>query len=84
MLSRILSHLESTKFVTRRPDEADARVVHLAPTEAGRALWEEIRNERTDALLYALGKLSADERRTIERALPVLETLVESLRNRNL
>jgi DNA-binding MarR family transcriptional regulator len=84
MLSRIVGHLEAAKLVTRTPDQGDARVVHLAATEAGQAVWEEIRNERTDALLFALGKLPADQRRTIEQALPVLETLVESLRNRDL
>jgi DNA-binding MarR family transcriptional regulator len=83
MLSRILGHLETAKLVTRRPDEADARVVHLAATEAGRGLHEEMRNERTDALFYALGKLSADQRRVIIEALPALETLVESMRNRD-
>jgi DNA-binding MarR family transcriptional regulator len=83
MLSRILSRLESAKFVTRRPDEADARVVHLAATEAGLALHEEMRNERTDALFFALGKLSADQRRVVIEALPVLELLEDSLRKRN-
>jgi len=83
MLSRILGHLETASLVTRRPDEADARVVHLAATEKGRALHEEMRNERTDALFYALGKLPADERRVIIEALPALETLVESLRTRD-
>jgi DNA-binding MarR family transcriptional regulator len=83
MLSRIVGHLETAKLVTRTSDQSDARVVHLTPTEAGRSLWEEIRNERTDALLYALDKLPEDQRRSIEQALPALETLVESLRNRD-
>jgi DNA-binding MarR family transcriptional regulator len=83
MLSRILSHLESAKLVTRRPDDDDARVVHLAATDAGLALHEEMRNERTDALFFALGKLSADQRRVLIEALPVLELLEDSLRKRN-
>jgi DNA-binding MarR family transcriptional regulator len=83
MLSRILGHLEAAALVTRRPDEADARVVHLTATEKGRALHEEMRNERTDALFYALGKLPADQRRIIIEALPALETLVDSLRTRD-
>ena len=70
MLSRILGHLETAALVTRRPDEADARVVHLAATEKGRALHEEMRNERTDALFYALGKLPADQRRVDHRGPP--------------
>jgi DNA-binding MarR family transcriptional regulator len=83
MLSRILSHLESGKLVTRRQDESDARVVHLAATEAGLALQEEMRNERTDALVFALEKLSVDQRRMLLEALPVLEQLEDSLRKRN-
>ena len=82
-LSRILGHLENSGLVARRPDEADARVVHLSATERGRALHEEMRNERTDALFYALGQLSVDQRKLILEALPAFETLVESLRNRN-
>jgi DNA-binding MarR family transcriptional regulator len=83
MLSRIVGHLETAKLVTRTSDPSDARVVHLTSTDAGRSLWEEIRNERTDALLYALDKLPDDQRRSIEEALPALELLVESLRNRD-
>jgi DNA-binding MarR family transcriptional regulator len=83
MLSRIVTKLETAKLVTRTSDEIDARVVHLATTEAGQALWQEMRNERTDALLFALDKLSADERRVVLDALPVIESLEESLRNRN-
>jgi DNA-binding MarR family transcriptional regulator len=83
MLSRIVGHLETAKLVTRTSDQSDARVVHLTATDAGRGLWEEIRNERTDALLFALDRLSDDQRRSIEQALPALETLVESLRNRD-
>jgi DNA-binding MarR family transcriptional regulator len=83
MLSRILSHLESSKLVTRRQDESDARIVHLAATEAGLALQEEMRNERTDALFFALSRLSSDQRRVVIEALPVLEQLEDSLRKRN-
>jgi DNA-binding MarR family transcriptional regulator len=83
-LSRILSHLASANLVTRRQDEADARVVHLAATVAGLTLQEEMRNERTDALFFALGKLTADQRRVVVEALPVLDLLEDSLRKRNL
>jgi DNA-binding MarR family transcriptional regulator len=83
MLSRIVAKLEAADLATRTPDEADARVVHLAPTAAGRALCEEIRNERTDALLFALKHLSEEQQRTLIDAMPVLESLVETLKNRN-
>jgi DNA-binding MarR family transcriptional regulator len=82
MLSRIVGHLEAAKLVTRSADGADARVVHLAATNGGHALHEQIRRERTDALLFALAALTSEERRTVLEALPALERLDETLRNR--
>ena len=83
MVSRIVANLEAAALVTRMPDKADARVVHLAPTEAGRALWLEMRNERTDALLAAISRLSKGEQLELIRVMPVLETLVEILKDRD-
>jgi DNA-binding MarR family transcriptional regulator len=83
MLSRIVTKLEAAKLVVRTSDGADARVVHLTVTDAGKALWEEMRKERTDAILFALDKLSADDRRVLLDALPVIESLEQTLRNRN-
>jgi DNA-binding MarR family transcriptional regulator len=80
MVSRIVSHLEAAKLVTRSSDGADARIVHLAVTEAGRALCQEMRNERTDALLFALEQLPKEQRNELIGALPALETLVATLR----
>jgi DNA-binding MarR family transcriptional regulator len=83
MVSRIVSHLENAQLVTRSPDGTDARVVHLESTDAGRALCQEMRNERTDALLFALEKLSARQRRELTDVLPTLDALVETLRGRD-
>lgn len=83
MVSRIIAHLEAAKLVTRLSDEVDARVVHLAPTDAGHALWQEIRNERTDALLYAIGQLSKEQQVELIGVLPVLESLVEIVKGRD-
>jgi DNA-binding MarR family transcriptional regulator len=83
MVSRIVGHLEAAKLVTRRLDDADARVVHLAPTDAGRSLWQEIRNERTDALLNAISQLSKEEQSELSRVLPALESLVEIVKDRD-
>jgi DNA-binding MarR family transcriptional regulator len=80
MLSRIVSHLESANLVTRTSDATDARIVHLSSTDHGRALCKGIRNERTDALQSALGHLSGEKRRVLLDALPVLESLVETLK----
>lgn len=80
MVSRIVSHLETAELVTRSSDGADARVVHLAATDKGRALCQEMRNERTDALLFALEQLPKDQRNELINALPALETVVATLR----
>jgi DNA-binding MarR family transcriptional regulator len=81
MLSRIVSHLETAKLVERSSDQADARVVHLESTDAGRALVQEMRAERTDALLFALERLPKEQRDELIGALPALDALVETLRS---
>jgi DNA-binding MarR family transcriptional regulator len=81
MLSRIVSHLETAKLVERSSDQADARVVHLESTDAGRTLVQEMRSERTDALLFALERMPKDQREELIGALPALESLVETLRS---
>jgi DNA-binding MarR family transcriptional regulator len=80
MLSRVVGKLEAFTLITRAPDPVDGRVVHLEATPAGRALYLEIRSARTEALGSALRQLSAREREALGDALPVLETLIETLR----
>jgi len=82
MLSRIVGHLEAAKLVTRTPDTRDARVVHLTVTAQGSALHDEIKRERTEALMFALDQLTKDERQAVLSALPALERLDEILRIR--
>jgi DNA-binding MarR family transcriptional regulator len=83
MLSRIVTNLEASKLVTRTLDASDARVVHLAVTDKGSQLCNEIRCERTDVLLVAFSELTPLQQKTLSEALPVLELLVESLRSRD-
>jgi DNA-binding MarR family transcriptional regulator len=80
MLSRIVAKLEVAHLVTRTTDATDGRVAHLAATEQGKALNEMIRRQRSAALAFALEQLSTSEQRTLSEALPVLESLVETLR----
>jgi DNA-binding MarR family transcriptional regulator len=83
MLSRIVAKLEDAGLAQRRSDEADGRVVHVAATEKGRELHEVIRNQRTHALADALIELSTKDRLILEKAMPALESLVETLKQRN-
>jgi DNA-binding MarR family transcriptional regulator len=80
LLSRIVAKLESDQLVSRENDPEDRRVAHVMPTAKGRELYEQIRLERTDAVSLAIAQLSPQERRALERALPVLEALAKSLK----
>ncbi|MEO9181402.1 MAG: MarR family transcriptional regulator [Acidimicrobiales bacterium] len=82
MLSRIVAKLEAAQLITRSCDPGDARVIHVSATLKGLALRDTIRTKRTDALMFALGRLSDEEQRTLSVATPVLETLVAKLRER--
>ena len=83
MVSRIVGKLEAAGMVTRTSDPDDARVIHLAATPEGIALRETIRNERTDALLYALRNLSKEQKLALSGATPALEAIVTKLRDRD-
>ena len=83
MLSRIIAKLEAAGMVTRTCDPQDARVIHLTATPQGLALRETIRSERTDALLFALSRLSKKEKQALSAATPALEAIVATLRDRD-
>jgi DNA-binding MarR family transcriptional regulator len=84
LLSRIVGKLEAAELVTREQDLADRRVAHVVATSKGRELHARIRHERTDALALALDGLTADEQKTVTDALPVLEALARTLKDRPL
>jgi DNA-binding MarR family transcriptional regulator len=80
MLSRIAAKLEGAGLIVRAPDRNDGRAASLAPTDAGRKMHQQIRTERTDALIVAMTQLSEDQRLELIAALPALESLNEALR----
>jgi len=82
MLSRIAGKLETSGLVERVADTGDGRVVHLAASQRGRDLVNQVRGERSDALAVALEQLTGEERRLLSAALPVLEALTEKLKDR--
>ncbi|MBW4077054.1 MAG: MarR family transcriptional regulator [Acidobacteria bacterium] len=83
MLSRIVAKLESAHLVERTPDRDDARIIHVVATDAGRALLQEVRSERTSALRYGYSRLDSAQRASVEQALGALEAMAEILKNRN-
>jgi DNA-binding MarR family transcriptional regulator len=80
MLSRIVAKLENADLALRISDEVDGRVVHVVATEKGRSLYQVIRRQRTNALRSALEQMSRSDQHTLADAMPVLESLIESLK----
>jgi DNA-binding MarR family transcriptional regulator len=82
MVSRIVAKLEESRLVRRTPDPLDGRVMHVTATDEGRALHGVIRRRRSEALQIALEDLSFEERASLTQAVTVLESVVESLKER--
>jgi DNA-binding MarR family transcriptional regulator len=72
-----LDRLERAGLVRRVRSESDRRRVGLELTKAGTVLLRRIRSRRTAWLATRLGRLSADERSAIVKALPPLARLLE-------
>jgi DNA-binding MarR family transcriptional regulator len=84
MLSRVIAGMVQDGLLARSSDEGDRRAAWIETTSAGRRLAERMRRERTRAVDQALETLPEAERRRIERALPALEALAETLKGRTL
>ena len=74
-MSRLVAALEADGLLRRVPDPDDRRVVRVAPTQAGHTLLHAGRRRRVAALAADVARMSADERRAILAAIPLLERL---------
>ena len=83
MLSRVAGKLEEAGLVRRHQHPGDGRAALLSLTDKGERLLERMRSERTDQLSVELEALDGDAGRRLLEALPVLEALAESLKNRD-
>ncbi len=81
LLSRAVANLADAGLIARSADPADRRSAWVEVTDAGRGLAQRIRDERTASVDHALAQLPADERRSIEAALPALEHLAQRLQD---
>jgi DNA-binding MarR family transcriptional regulator len=79
LLSRTVANLARDGLVTRTADDVDRRSAWLDATTAGRELAAEIRAQRTQAVDSALARLSSEDRKLIEEALPALERFAQQL-----
>jgi DNA-binding MarR family transcriptional regulator len=75
--TRIVRHLEEAGLVERVKDPEDGRASILTATAEGRALLRRLRERKTAYLASRLDKLSAEDRRTLERAADLLEEMLE-------
>ena len=74
-ITKVVAKLEERGLVTRRPDDADRRVVHVATTEAGNVLLADVRQRKDVWLASRLGDLDDDQRTRLVAALDVLDEL---------
>ena len=75
--TRMVDNLEAAGLVSREASRADRRAVVVQLTNKGRRRVEEIRRRRDAWLAERLSRLTPDEVEALERALPVLEALLE-------
>jgi DNA-binding MarR family transcriptional regulator len=78
-MSGHIARLEAASLI-ERTRAADRRRIGLTLTAAGEQVLEDVRRRRTAWLAERLKGLSAEERDSIEAALPALEKLLEAPR----
>jgi DNA-binding MarR family transcriptional regulator len=77
-MSKMIDHLVARQLVTRRMDPGDRRRVTLASTALGRTAMQSAYKATESRLAARLAALPESERRTILKAMQVLESLFVS------
>jgi DNA-binding MarR family transcriptional regulator len=75
-MTRLVQAMQAEGLVTRTPAPEDARIVRIRATKAGERVLQAARTRRLAALRTMLAGLSATELRTVQRAVAVLEPVV--------
>jgi DNA-binding MarR family transcriptional regulator len=75
-MTRISTCLEERGLVVRTADAADRRVARLAISVSGQLLLDQTRSRRDAYLATRLQAMSAEDRDSLARALPILERLI--------
>lgn len=75
-ITKLVAALEAARLVARQPDALDRRIVRVAATPRGTRLLQDGRKRRVASLTASLADLSAADRATLARALPILERVV--------
>jgi DNA-binding MarR family transcriptional regulator len=76
-ITTIVGRLESASLVQRETDPGDRRVSRISLSRAGARLLETARSRKTAYLAKRLGRLDQEDRATLERAVAILERLME-------
>ncbi len=76
-MNRTVNALVNSGLVTRVTDEEDARRIHIDLSETGQAFVNETRRRRDAWFSEHLQLLTADQRRILEQAVPILKELAE-------
>lgn len=74
-MTQLVARLQEAGLVARTADPGDGRVVLVSITTEGRAELGRRREQRAAALRGMLARLSEPDRRALEAALPVIDTL---------
>jgi DNA-binding MarR family transcriptional regulator len=82
MLSRMVGKLEASGLLSRASDARDGRAVVVGVTEAGVALQERLRAERTQLFTDKLAELPDDLATQLIAGLPAIEALAELMRRK--
>jgi DNA-binding MarR family transcriptional regulator len=77
-MTRIVAGLEETSLVRREIDPSDRRVARVTITSEGTRLLARSRTRKDAFLASLLEHLEPDELAVVERAVPILERLVET------
>lgn len=77
-ITRTIDSLVDRGLVRRIPDPNDRRGTIINATASGRDLWDAGQARRIEPLIERVSALTNAERRQLEKALPLLEALVNS------
>jgi DNA-binding MarR family transcriptional regulator len=75
-ITRVVAALEVEGLVKREPDPTDARVTRIVATSRGRRLLHDGRARRVASLTKTLDTLTEADRKSLRRAVSVLERVV--------
>ncbi len=77
-MSQLVSELERLGLAGRAGDPKDRRVAWVSASRQGRRLLQQGQERRIAPLAARIGRLSAEDKRAVERAVKVIEALSRS------